>query len=86
MKEIYNREVITTEEGFVTYTVKDAEGSVVIHSIFVSPEARRKGATARLEQLVIDAEDPSFLMGYVDLTSSTPERSIMGLILSLIHI
>lgn len=82
MKEIYNREVITTEEGFVTYSSKDEEGTVIIHSIFVSPDARRKGVTAELEKLVIDAESPTFLMGYVDLTSSTPERSILGLIKS----
>ena len=82
MKEIYGREVITTEAGFVAYTAKDAEGTVVIHSIYVAPEGRRKGVTAHLEGLVIAKEDPTFLMGYVDLTSSTPERSIMGLIKS----
>lgn len=68
-KELYGRETIWDDNGFVVYSPK-GDGSVYVHAIYVKPESRKKGAASVLMEKIVFKENPTLFCSYVDLHTS----------------
>lgn len=74
IKEMYNRECMYFDRGFITYDAYD-DGSIYIHSIYTTPEARNNRLASQMEQALIEKYNPSLITCYVDLTTKNPTLS-----------
>lgn len=74
-KELYGREIIEDEFGFILYSKFD-DNSVYAHSLYVLPEKRNEGKGRELEARLIEKERPSVIYSYIDLTTNNPDLSI----------
>jgi len=71
-KELYGRKVIWDDNGFITYEPLE-DGSMYLHSIYIKPEKRLKGAASVLIEKVVFEENPTSLSSYIDTTSKNKE-------------
>lgn len=78
-KEKYGRKTLRTDKGFICYSSYD-DGSLYIDFLFVKPEFRLHGEGKRLEDMVIEKEQPNSILCEVDLNSQDCEKSLAALI------
>lgn len=80
-KAMYDRDMISNDHSFIVYKSFE-DGSLYIHSIYTTPEARGKGAYLELEQELINKVKPSSIFCYVDTTANNPTLSLKAILKS----
>ena len=78
-KEMYGRDIITDEYGFIVYTAFE-DDSLYIHSVYVTEEKRGTNYYTYLEDKVISKEEPTSIFCYVDLTTKNPTQSLKAIL------
>jgi hypothetical protein len=79
IEEKYNRKLIETDYGFVTYKVFP-DKSVFIYSMFISKEHRNQGKGRMLFNMVVKKENAVAVSCDVDKTSNSWSLSLSTLI------
>jgi GNAT superfamily N-acetyltransferase len=83
IKETFGKEMLQTEYGFATFYIVPETTVCYIEDIYVIPELRKSKIGSELEaEITIWAKERKCteLMGSVNLTITTPERSMAVLI------
>jgi len=78
-KELYNRETIQTDKGYILFEVYD-DKSAYIHQLYVEPEYRKEGYGHTLEMMIVEKYDVNRLACYVDCSSNNPEQSLLAIL------
>lgn len=78
-REMYGRETIETEKGFIVFNVYE-DKSAYIHQLYVKPEFRKKGSGHELEMEIVKKYKVTKLACYVDCTSDNPEQSLLAIL------
>jgi hypothetical protein len=71
-KDMYDRNVLENEYGFISYKKYD-DSSLYVHSFFVSKQYRQLGTARKLYKELLVLEKPSLVSAYIDLTTVDPE-------------
>lgn len=80
-KAMYDRDMIYSDHTFIVYKHYE-DGSLYIHSVYTTPEARGKGDYLELEQQLISKVKPSSIFCYVDTTALNPTLSLKAILKS----
>ena len=86
LKERTDTELVTSDQGFATYTTTFSDGGYFdcyIEDIYVIPEARRGRAASRLADkimLIAKQQGCDRLLGSVDLNAANPTTNIKVLL------
>lgn len=75
LKEKYNRNLVESKNGFIDYECF-SDGSMYIHTLFVSKESRNKGEGAELESYIIKKENPTAIFCDIDKDSNNWEDTL----------
>lgn len=74
-KEMYGRDVIVDEHGFIVYKLYK-DNSLYIHAIYVDENKRGTDHYRRLEYAALSETQPDSVYCYVDLTTLNPDQSL----------
>lgn len=78
-KEMYGREVLSEDKGFIVYTSFE-DNSLYIHSVYVTEDMRGTNYYRELENKLIQQEKPTSIYCYVDLTTNNPTQSLKAIL------
>lgn len=79
-QELYGRDILETEHGFIIYKFFPEDSLLYIHSLYIDERFRKLSIGKNLEQSLIDSLKPDRCLCYVDLETRNPELSLKAIL------